>query len=294
MLSKNQSYPRDNILDDMPYPCMEQPKLDGVCLIAVVNNGKASLWSRTQKPKRAMPHIVKALEELLPGAGRTILHGEAYNHAYKDRFEDLVGIINSDEPDEAGLYKEIQFHVYDLPEALGITYETRYQDRYSAYQKILRGPDQYKPPLSTIVIPVNGHFCESFAQLRGFYDAELLDGYEGSMAIDLSSPYKPGRTWAKRKMKEFEDGEMIILEVLDGRGKDAGLASKIRGEFTGPTGKKVIVEPSIACSYDKKREYWEKREYLKGKKATIKFKRLTADGVPYIPSVIWKALRDYE
>lgn len=293
MLSKNQSYPSDSILEDMPYPCLRQPKLDGACIIACVKDGVASLWSRTQKPKRSMPHIVKALEKILPGPGLTILHGEGYNHDYKDRFEDLIGIINSDEPDEAGLYKDIQFHVYDLPhsDAYGVTYETPYEKRYSCYHNMLATQAPNEPRK---VIAVVGEWCENLTQLLAGYEKDLLAGYEGSMAIDPTSPYKAGRTWAKRKMKEFADGEMFILEVLDGRGKDKDVASKIRGEFTGPNGKKVIVEPSIKCSYEKKREYWENREFMKGKKATIKYKRLTADGVPYIPGVIWKAVRDYE
>jgi ATP-dependent DNA ligase len=294
MLSINKSYPRDPILDQyLQYPCIEQPKLDGVCCIAIVEDGKATLWSRTQKRIASMPHIVAELERLFPSE-MVVFHGELYNHAYKDRFEDLISIIRKDEPDAEGMHKVVQLHVYDIPNAEcgHVAFHTPYRNRYSTYQGLLKN---HKAPVSSIVVPVDGNLCSSFEELKLFYEARLQDGYEGSMAKNLDGKYASGkRSHNLLKMKEFEDGEMIILEVLDGRGKDASLASKIRGEFTGPTGKKVIVEPTIACSYEKKREYWEKREYLKGKKATIKFKRLTADGVPYIPSVIWKSIREYD
>ena len=44
------------------YPCYVQPKLDGIRCIAVVKNGKCTLWSRTRKQITSCPHIVEEIE----------------------------------------------------------------------------------------------------------------------------------------------------------------------------------------------------------------------------------------
>jgi DNA ligase-1 len=285
MLSINKSHPTDPILEKyLHYPCLEQPKLDGVCCIAMVSGGKATLWSRTRKPIGSMPHIVAELERLFPEES-VIFHGELYNHEYKDRFEDLISIIRQANPDPEGLHKVVQLHVYDLPSSGGLSYH----DRYASYMNLLQFDGNNR---SSVVVPVLGSLCQNRQELLLAYEDRLLAGYEGSMAKNLDATYEGGkRSKNLLKMKEFIEGEATIIEALEGRGKDAGVASRFLCSFEGPNGA-ISVEIVMACSYDKKREYWERRTELPGKTLTFKYKRLTADGVPYIP--VGKGIRDYE
>jgi DNA ligase-1 len=311
MLSINKSHPADPILDQyLEYPCMEQPKLDGVCCLgdangdfnAVVKDGKASLWSRTQKRIRTMPHVEAELERLFHGSGLILFHGELYNHDYRNTFQDLVSIINGKEPDAEGLYKVVQLHVYDLPRCdsfgVKVDYKTPYIDRYTAYQNLLK---HNNAPVSNIIVPVDGFICFTKEALLARYEQRILDEYEGSMAKNLKAPYGSGkRSHDELKMKEFIYGEAEIVEVLDGRGKDANTASKFRCKFWPPledgTPDKskpfVMVEPTMKCSYKEKARLWARRAELPGKLLTIKYKRLTDEGVPYIVS--GQGVRDYE
>ena len=296
MLSPNQSYPKnpDLLPDYLKFPCMEQPKLDGICCIAEISQGKATLWSRKRKQILSMPHIIEALEDLAreKKLGYTLLHGELYHHSYKDRFQELVSIVRSGKPDTTGVGKLFQLHVYDLPkcETLDIDYDSPYIKRYEAYHSVL-GPRFGDDPIQAVL----GNICDNMQQLVDCYEARLLVGYEGSMAKNLDGQYGPDkRSHDILKMKKFEEGEAEIVKVLDGRGKDAGTCSTIRLKFVGNSGEVVFVEPTVACSYEQKKEYWDNREKLVGKMATITYKRLTDDGVPYIPSIVWKAVRDYE
>ena len=54
-------------------------------MIAILKNGKCTLWSRTRKPITSLPHIVAEIEANF--VDDTVLDGEAYNHAFKTNFE---------------------------------------------------------------------------------------------------------------------------------------------------------------------------------------------------------------
>jgi DNA ligase-1 len=82
------------------YPAFIQPKLDGIRMIAVIKDGKATLWSRTRKQINSLPHIVAALEAHFKDTRFLILDGEAYNHDYKDNFEQIVSAVRKDAPEE--------------------------------------------------------------------------------------------------------------------------------------------------------------------------------------------------
>jgi DNA ligase-1 len=288
MLSINKSYPKDPILDKyLKYPCLIERKLDGVCCIAIIENGKATLWSRTRKNIKSVPHIVEELQARFPNPGYLVLHGELYNHDYSDRFEDLISIIKSSEPDAEGLYKVIQFHVYDLPEHAGYTNnKTPYKDRYDRYCKLIAGTN----PPNAGVIAVPAYYCNNLKELLKYYEQFLEEGYEGGMAKNLEAPYEGGkRSHNILKMKEFADAEFIIIDIEDGKGKDADVASKFVCKM--PDSDKTF-KARMKCPHAKKKEYWLNKDKYLGKFITVTYKRLTKDGIPYIP--VGRTIRDYE
>ena len=80
--------------DKIAWPCYVQKKLDGCRCIAVIKNGKATLWTRTRKPINSMPHIIAALEHNFRGHTVT-LDGELYAHSFHNNFEGLMKEISS-------------------------------------------------------------------------------------------------------------------------------------------------------------------------------------------------------
>ena len=109
------------------FPCFGNRKYDGTRCIAIVKNGKCSLWSRTRKRITSMIHIEKELESLK--LDNKIFDGELYNHKYKDNFEYLVSKIRPENPVED--YTEVQYHIYDT-----IDNNTQHE-RYSELDKII-------------------------------------------------------------------------------------------------------------------------------------------------------------
>jgi DNA ligase 1 len=304
MLSINKSHPKDPILTKyLEYPCLVQPKLDGVRCIAIVEDGKASLWSRTQKPITSMPHIVEELESRFPNPGRIVLDGELYTHTYKDQFEDLISIIRKEEPDTEGLYKLVEYHIYDLPESnygldetsefpYIVDHETSYKDRYNRYLSLINFGTNGTWNLqlekqSVFALPAK--LCLDEAQLLSNYETFLSDGYEGGMAKNLAAPYESGkRSYNILKMKEFQDSEFVIIGVNEGRGRDAGVAAT----FTCLTKEGKEFRARLKSTHKEKKVCWDNKDKCIGKLLTVTFKRYTSDAVPYIP--VGKVIRDYE
>lgn len=302
MLAPNKSYPKDDELQKrIVFPCYAQPKLDGMRCIAVVENGKATMWSRTRKPIPTVPHIVADLESRFP-TGKVVLDGELYCHEYRDRFEDLISILRQDAPDTEGLHRLVEYHVYDCIEAVStvggvvISPETPFKARSSAVKELLYangGAHDYTVVVETVR-------CGSLEELHSFYDTCISSEYEGAMARNGHAPYQSGkRSVHLQKMKPFEDHEFMITGVNEGRGKDAGTAATF--DIVMPCvcgGHPPVGTPGahakarLKAPYARRRELLEHPELWQNKKLTVTLKRLTADGVPYLP--VAKAIRDYE
>jgi ATP-dependent DNA ligase len=280
MLAPNKSYPKDDLLQKrIKYPCYIQPKLDGMRCIAIIKNGKAKLWSRTRKPILSVPHIIEALEKQFPG--RTIiLDGELYSHEYRDNFQALLSILTKDHPDPEGIYLNAEYHCYDLPELEEPLYNHPFENRSHLLDRLFNNIQKPIALVPTYLVP-------SFEKLVAKYEEFLLDEYEGGMAKNKDAPYKCGsRSMDLQKMKEFAEDEFPITGINDGRGKDEGTVAT----FTCLTKEGKEFHPRLRATYEYRRKLFNTPSMWEGKNLTVKFKRWTNDGYPYIP--IGKAIRN--
>ena len=291
MLAPNKSYPKDpDLKKAIVLPCYFQPKLDGMrCTVEVVN-GQCSLWTRTRKRIKTVPHIVAAIEEAFKDVVGTVkADGELYNHDYKDRFEDLMSILRGDEPDPEGEYLNAQLHLYDLPEqdvlVVPTNMSTAFSERLIALLGIFHAYLDGHPEVhlvDTVVVKTWDDLHQRFLKAED-------DGYEGGIARNMRGPYESGkRSKHLQKMKNFIDDEFPILGVQDGKGKASEVVIKFIVQL--PNGK--LGYPTYKATQAKRREMWEHPERWTGKKLTVTFKRWTADGNLYLP--VAKGIRDYE
>ncbi|MFW6377687.1 MAG: hypothetical protein ACOCZ5_03475, partial [bacterium] len=179
------------------YPALAQPKLDGHRCTSQYDNGVVTMWSRTRKPIKTIPHIVNALENC--GLADRF-DGELYNHDYRNNFEELSELIRPDEPVEG--YEAIQYHVYDL----ALPNLTNYE-RYV----ILEG---LRPSFENSPI----HIVESIIvndedELMDAFDSFIKQGYEGCMVRNMDGLYKFKRSYDLQKIKEFDDDEFKVVDV---------------------------------------------------------------------------------
>lgn len=256
------------------YPAFVQPKFDGIRCIAILKDGKCTLWSRTRKLITGVPHISDAIEKAFKED--IVLDGELYNHEYKKDFEKIVSMVRQDEPQPG--HELVQYHVYDLPS--GDTFAKR-----AVRLRYMKGswfPNNEVVKVETVEIAEEGDALRWFIHWRE-------EGYEGAMIRNAAGLYVNKRSYDLQKIKEFDDAEFEITGIDEGRGKLAGHV----GAFVCRTkdGKEFLAKMSGETT--KLKEYFENYKLWKGKRLTVKYQGLTgANGVPRFP--VGVAIRDYE
>ena len=251
------------------WPAHVQPKLDGIRCIAIVKNGKCSLWTRTRKRINSVPHIVAFLESYF--AGKTItLDGELYNHDLKSEFERIVSAVRKDKPAPGN--EVIEYHVYD------IVSKDDFQNRALELLRL---------PAGGIVQYVPTHKMTSEEAMQEYFAICMEEGYEGCMVRNSNSLYENKRSYGLQKVKEFDDAEFEIVGVEEGRGKMAGKAI-----FVCKTKKGDTFNAKMKGALTGLKKYLDAPNKVIGKKLTVRYFGMTNGNVPRFPVGI--AVRDYE
>jgi DNA ligase-1 len=243
------------------WPAYVQPKLDGHRCVAVVDNGRVTLWSRTRKPITSMPHIVRALETVFDGLS-LVLDGELYNHDLRDQFERLTSLIRSTTPQKG--HEVIHYHVYDLI-AEG-DFVTRHR-QLTSYLRHLSTPIHSVP--TQLVMSAN-----SLSQAVGKY---LAVGYEGGMVRNTTGPYVHGRSYDLLKVKEFDDAEFEITAITPNLSPGSAPVT-----FTCSDGK-VTFDCVLRGPREAQLAFLADPEAIIGRQMTVKFQGRTAEGIPRFP-----------
>lgn len=243
------------------FPCVAQPKLDGHRCIAVIQNNKVSLWSRTQKPITGVPHIIEQLESLK--LGNCVLDGELYNHAYKDRFEQLTSFIRQVTPKHG--HEVVEYHVYDC------VADAPYMGRHMALQQMKFGRTESIKLVSTLEI-------EEPDDVTVILSVLLEHGYEGAMLRNMNSPYVHKRSYDLQKVKEFDDAEFPIIRVESGRGM---MSDKAIFVCQTPEGEEFRVKMKGAL--EDLVAYKSNPELAIGKQLTVQYQGMTNSGIPRFP-----------
>lgn len=247
------------------FPALAQPKLDGLRCIAVVKNGKASLFSRTQKPILTVPHIVAELESLYKDRDITI-DGELYSHEFKDDFNAITHLAKRD--DVHADSTKIEYHMYDVV-CIG---------NHDGRVLFLR-PGKYLKIVRTIMVMDR-------QGLEDFQAECVAEGYEGAMYRNLKGGYEHKRSTNLLKVKTFKDDEFKIVGAEEGNGKLMGAI----GAFVLVTASGAGFKAKPSCTLAQSQEYWKNRKSFVGRMGTVKYQDLTPDGIPRFP--VFKAVRE--
>lgn len=257
------------------FPCIAQPKYDGVRCLVFEKDGDIHIISRKGKPYN-IPHLqawASSHKELLP------LDGELYNHK-ELTFQEIVSAVKR----ESEITPKIRYVVYDRP-VDGITNDKRWAWLLEEF-----GAQKEKDRLAGVTSPVylsDSTICYDMKSLMKYHDECVAKGYEGAIARNEDGLYEFGfRSNDLIKIKEFKDAEYEIIDVVEATGRDAGTAIFVckcdAGEFNvKPQGTRKL-----------RTEYFKNRAKLIGKMVTVQYQELSDDGIPRFPSAI--AVRDYE
>lgn len=268
------AHPIENKEKYVTFPAWSQPKFDGLRCIAIIKNGKATLYSRTQKEYITVPHINVELEKIFSSysGADLVLDGELYNHKFKKDFNKITSLIKREDvhPD----HELVQYHIYDVVSS----------ESYSKRVSILWTPLKE----AKYCFSVETKEVKSRDELEE-YQAECVErGYEGCMYRSKAGGYEHKRSATLLKVKNFIDAEFLIVGVEEGSGK---LMDRV-GAFYFELGDGKRFKAKPACTLEQSKEYWDNRKACIGKWATVKYQNLTPDGVPRFP--VMKCIRDYE
>lgn len=265
-------------MDKIIFPCLAQPKYDGVrCLIMEVDN-TINILSRTGKVYD-IPHLHKWAEEnrhLLP------LDGELYNHK-ELTFQEIISAVKKVSP----LTEKIKYVVYDQP-LLGADNRQRWRKLTSVFESVSSDAPAYR---SDYV------YCDNMEQLRKYHKKCVDGGFEGVIVRNFCGTYEFGfRSNNLIKYKEFDVDEFKIVDIVEATGRDAGTAvfvCSVRDhEFDIAWDESNSFRVKPQGTRELRSWYFENPSECIGKMLSVQYQGLTDDGKPRFPSGI--AIRDYE
>jgi DNA ligase-1 len=235
-------------LDDIEYPMLMSPKLDGIrCLIK-----EGQILSRSGKPLRNI-NLEVLLAPLILDTGH-VFDGELYLHG--ETFQYITSrVMATDKPlDGIHLYA---FDCMTIEEWEGEKV-TPLIDRIT----LLTERAWFLDCSDDVIHIIPQHHMTSATMVRANYDKWLQDGYEGAILRDPESLYKHGRATKKQgtmfKLKSWTDYDGVIVSVHEGkRLKAYARSASVGGERTvknelgrnKKTYKKEDYEPSGSFGY---------------------------------------------
>ena len=260
------------------FPCLVQPKLDGVRMLARKDDGVVTMWSRKGKIIDIPDKIKAQLCAMLANGQCT--DGELYVHGWT--FQRIIAAVKK-KRDDTDL---LEYHIYDSPHP-SLVFECRLPQK----------------GVGSTMFP---HYCQGWTiigkniKIISTYDvvdqAEfdmyesmfVQQGYEGMMVRNQASAYKyKHRSYDLQKVKRFVDDEFKIIGGEDGSGREAGL---VVYRCITSNGLEFSVRPR--GSHEERAVIYKNLDDYIGKYLTVRYQELTDDGRPRFPVGI--AVRDYE
>jgi DNA ligase-1 len=249
------------------YPAFASTKIDGIRCVAIKENDKWTLWSRTRKPIKSMPHIINELNSLNAANG-AILDGELFSS--KISFEEIIHFTRSGTPIKG--HEIIEYHVFDTVS------NNIFIHRSNSLDLFFEQTTKY-------VKLVKNHLVNSEEEMMDLFNQFLEQGYEGLMLRNADGFYEHKRSYNLIKLKLMTDSEFPIIGIHEGRGKDIGTVGKFICKT--PEGKEFGAR--LKSTYQKRRDLFNNPKEWQGMNLTVIYQNLTKEGIPRFP--IGKALR---
>ena len=249
------------------YPVYVQPKLDGMRMLF---NGTTG-WSRGNKD--IIPEVIKHLQIDTKGYildGELILPGNG-------PLQDTMSAAKKYRP---GISDKLQYWVYDIIDPT-MTFAGRYDILLGGLAEggMARG--------NRNIISTPTYVVRTEQEVLKYHQQFVDAGYEGTIIRDPNGEYEIGkRSYSLLKMKDFQDEEFEIVDVIDGGGSAVGQAI-----FRVKTKEGNIFESTPQASHEDRKEMFKNRKKLIGKWLTCKFYGKTKDGIPVFNNGV--AIRDW-
>jgi len=243
--------------------CMVEYKYDGVRVIAIVQNGSATLHSRNGKLLSNFPHIEEALSK--PEFEGLVFDGEVMS-------EDFQSLMKQVHRKEGAQTEDAYLAVFDMLtlaefKAGGTTKTAEVRrgrllelDHANLLPDSIRIVDAYS---------VNFDTEEGRAEFDKLNKTALAEGYEGLMIKPIDQGYKCKRSHAWLKVKPFIEVTLSVVDVEEGTGKNAGMlgALVVEGE---DDGKFFQLNVGSGLTDDMRKDVWAVKDSVIGQLVEIR------------------------
>ncbi len=241
--------------------CYIEYKYDGVRVIAIVQNGTATLHSRNGKLLENFPHIEEALSK--PEFEGLVFDGEVMS-------EDFQTLMRQVHRKEGAQTEDSYLAVFDMLTIdefnAGYTPMTAIDRRDRIEQ--LSGLFNYRIQLVEATL-VNLDLDEGQAKFKAMNKLALDEGYEGLMIKPAHEGYKCKRSHAWLKIKPFIEVTLTVVGVEEGTGKNEGMlgACVVEGN---DDGKDFHLNVGSGLTDDMRKDVWAVKESVIGQLVEIR------------------------
>ncbi len=252
--------------EDVKWPALASTKIDGMRMVNVLG----ATTSRNGKNIVSCPHIGNALIPFFTKYPVGMVDGEIY--ANNEYFEDIMSIVKKTKPTPEDLIEseaKAKLWVFDgIIDDPNEGFTTRFKKVKDAILETV-APEHLKYFVFVDNVAVNNE-----AELMAEHDKYVALGFEGVMLRYDNAPYKNGRTSLLLKYKLFFDDEFELLDIQEGTGNDAGIASRIVVRLKDGTTSEAGIKGTNKFTA---KLLIERAKYI-NKKVTVRYQGFTKEG----------------
>ena len=207
--------------------CYVEYKYDGVRVIAIVQNGSATLHSRNGKLLENFPHIEEALSK--PEFEGLVFDGEVMS-------EDFQTLMKQVHRKEGAQTEDSYLAVFDMLTLDEFNAGGTSKNAIERRQRIVNLSDLFTYRIQLVdATLIDMDSDEGQVKFQQMNKRALDEGYEGLMIKPIKEGYKCKRSHAWLKIKPFIEVTLEVVALEEGTGKNEGLlgALVVEGEDDG-------------------------------------------------------------
>lgn len=256
-----------------------QTKYDGNRAVCKINDkGVAKFFSRNGHTIESCDFLLSEIMNMgFPP--NTTLDGEILHHTLN--LQALQSIVSKKDSSH-GKGHELTYQVFDRLEWDG---EDLMNDRLESRMNVLHS-DMHTIGQSKYVVPAPysfwlPHHGEAEACVQSAFQVALDEGHEGLILKSPSSVYegKRSRNWVK--IKERDNLDVEILEIVEGEGRFEGMLGAVVCELNGHK-----FNVGTGWKESERIVYWKNPNEILGKTLEMSYWKLSPDGVPLHPAKV--------
>ena len=246
--------------------CLVEYKYDGVRVIGIVKNGKATLYSRNGKIFHNFPHIENALSKT--EFNNMVFDGEVMSDDFQALMKQVYRKSGANTDDAyLALFDMLPLKEFNSGKSLLNTIERK--------EELNKMSQTFNEEIKLVDYEII-NFDEKAGQVKfSTMNKEALDkGFEGLMIKPTKNFYECKRSHAWLKIKPFIEVTLKVIDIQEGTGKHAGKlgAFNVEGE---DDDKFFSLSVGSGLTDEDRERFWKAKDKLIGRLVEIRADAIT-------------------